>query len=276
MIPLIEDHLVDALVSKFSYLKANPQIVSNIISTTPSRSDRLKLFIQGTPVKVIKGFPRTPAELPCLCVVLAGEEETQETLGDTGEDDDYSILPNTETVQLIPNSESTPVPHVQLSHFPLVNIQQITNSDGDIIPAGWYSASNYDRGIVNIYDGVELGESVTVTYTYRKTSLDLVQVMYESNYRIEAWAAHADLTVDLYHLAKWALLSSRSKLINDTGLFRQRLGGADFSPATSYFPEFVYRRALTFWCQFSSSVPDIEVPYISSVGINQTIVIDTK
>jgi hypothetical protein len=71
---------------------------------------------------------------------------------------------------------------------------------------------------------------------------------------LEVWAKNADLTVELYHLVKWALLSGRDELVND-GLFRQKLSGSDFQPAPNYFPEFVYRRALTFWCQFLASTP---------------------
>ena len=108
MIPLIEDHLCSVLSNKLAYLKSNPQLVTDILNSTPTRVDRLKSFIQNTPIKVIKGFPRTPAELPCLCVLLSGEEEMQETLGDFSEDDDYNILPDSEAVQITPNSESNP------------------------------------------------------------------------------------------------------------------------------------------------------------------------
>jgi hypothetical protein len=122
---------------------------------------------------------------------------------------------------------------------------------------------------------VEPTDTFTVTYTYKYTAQEQMEVIYESNYRLECWANNGDLVVELYHIIKWALLSGRGDLIEGTDLFNQRLSGADFEPTPNFFPEFVYRRALSFWCQFVVSTPEEEVQYISSVETNQIEYLDS-
>ena len=199
MIPLVEDYLSELIQSKTLFLKSNPDHIKNVISTSAARLDRLAAYLQANNIRVIKGYPRTPAELPCVCILLSGEDESQISLGD--------------------------------------------------------------------YEDFDDPEQVAAE--------EHVEVLYECNYRLEAWSSNGDMTVDLYHIVKWALLSGRG-FLDSKGLFRQKLGGADFEPATSYFPEFVYRRALTFWCQTIASVPVGDIPYITGVEVSQTIEIDTE
>jgi hypothetical protein len=107
---------------------------------------------------------------------------------------------------------------------------------------------------------------VTVTYKYQATAEELTSVQYECNYRIEAWANNGDLSVELYHLVKWILLSNRDKIAMDLGIYRQKLGGSDFQPSINFYPEFVYRRGVTFWCQCTASVIAAkDVPFIQKV-----------
>jgi len=273
MIPIVEDYLSELIQSKLDFLKSNPDRIGNILSTSQARIDRLKNFIGNNPIRVIKGYPRTPAELPCICILLSGENETQEGLGDYDNTDEYDILEATIEAEVIDKvGGRLEVPYIELPYKPVVNVSSIVHNDfGTVIQDDDYEIYNPDLGLVGFYTGmVEDGDTVTVTFTYRNSSTDLTQVLYEANYRLEIWALNADLVVELYHLVKWALLSGRDHLGSDRGIIRQRLGGADFEPAPNYFPEFVYRRALTFWCQFSVSAPyEEEANYIDGVVINQ-------
>ena len=135
-----------------------------------------------------------------------------------------------------------------------------------------YEILNPDTGVIVFYSGqVSDGDSISVTLSYKDSVQDGIQVQYENNHRLEVWATNAELTVQLYYLATWALLSDRDNLVSNVGLYRQRLSGADFQPAPSWFPEFVYRRGLTFWCQNTVSVPTDVLSYIREIDINQTI-----
>lgn len=277
MITLIEDYLVVMMQDGLDYLKNNIDRIDKIINTPTPRPDRLKEFLLKTPIKIVKGYPRTVAELPCICVLLSSEEESQETLGDYDNDEDWSILTKTETVTV----SATPDGQISIPYFitdskALVSVSKIVDSDGEEIASNYYEIMDASKGLVGLYVSATDGEELQVTFSYREVSMDMVQVLYESNYRLEVWAPNADLVVDLYHIVKWAFLFNRDKLVVDRGLFRQKLGGADYEPAPSFFPDFVYRRGFTFWCQYSVSIPTEEVPYISGVDINETIVFDNK
>jgi len=272
MIPIVEDYLSDLIQSKFSYLKSNPSILPKVLGTSQERINRLVKYLDVTPINVIKGYPRTPAQLPCICIMLSGEEEAQEGLGNYGEDEDSDMREYTEELVVTSHREGKIVlPYVKTLNRPIVAITQIIHNNYAItLEDNEYSILNPDLGLVEFDGDIEDGDSLTVTYTYRASSLELTQVLYESNYRLECWALNGDFTVELYHLLKWALLTGRDYLGKEKDLFNQRLGGADFEPATSYFPEFVYRRALTFWCQFTASSPEETYTYIEAVESNQT------
>jgi hypothetical protein len=274
MIPIVEDYLSELIQSKLDYLKNNPDQIGNILGASQARIDRLKNFIANNPIKVIKGYPRTPADLPSICILLSGEGETQEGLGDYENMDDDDIREATVEVEVIDRvGGKLEMPYVELPYKPIVEVSSIVHNDfGTTLQGNDYAVEDPDLGLVGFYTGlVEDGDTLTVTFTYRNTSVDLTQVLYEANYRLEVWASNADLVVELYHLLKWALLSGRDYLGSDKDIIRQRLGGADFEPAPNYFPEFVYRRALTFWCQFSVSAPnDEEIGYVQSVVVNQS------
>ena len=271
MIPIVEDYLSDLIQSKFSYLKSNPSILPKVLGTSPDRINRLVKYLGATPINVVKGYPRTPAQLPCICIMLSSEEEAQEGLGNYGEDEDSDIQEYSEELIVSTRRDGILVPpYVKTLSAPLASISQVIHNGYSIHLEDYeYSISNPDLGIVEFTGDVEDGDSLTVTYTYRASSTELTQVLYDANYRLECWALNGDLTVELYHLLKWALLSGRDHLGKDKDLFQQRLGGADFEPATSYFPEFVYRRALTFWCQFTASSPEDTYEYITGIETNQ-------
>ena len=277
MIYLIEDYLDTILRDGLEYLKNHIDRLDYIMKTPTGRTDRLKSFLLNTPVNITKGYPRTPAELPCFCILLSSENDTQETLGDYDNDQNWNIVEVEETLPVIAHEGGVlPPPSLDLPNKPLVSVESIKDDTGHIIEGYQYEVTDADKGLVAFYNSLSDGENVTVKYKYRKTSMDMVETMYESTYRIEVWAANADLVIDLYQVVKWVFLYNRDYLVTDLGLFRQKLSGADYEPAPSFFPDFVYRRAFTFWCQYSASIPFEEVPYISAVDTNQSISFDVK
>ncbi len=279
MIPIVEDYLSELIESKLLYLKTNPDHIDKILGASQVKLDRLKQYIQTNPVKVVRGYPRDAAMLPAICILLSGEEETQEGLGDYGEDEDSDVRTFTEELEVTSTEGARlPIPYVQTSYKPVVAVTEIVHNDfGTTLQAPEYGIHNESLGLVGLYNGMaEHGDTMTVSYSYRASAETQLATMFESNYRLECWTENGDLTVELYHILKWALLSGRDHLGSDRDLFRQRTSGADFEPAPSFFPTFVYRRALSYWCQFSVTVPDEEVDYITGTEINQTVYIDTE
>lgn len=257
MIPIVEDYLSDLLQQKFKYLKQNPSYLQRVLKTTPDRLARLEQYLASTPINIIKGYPRLPSQLPCVCILLSGEEETQEGLGDFGEDPS-DILEITETLKVLEVMDGNLVPLFVLTEKrPLEGIVSIHHEGRELIPEQEYYLIDPHQGLIELSSdsGILPEDDVQVRYYYEESLSETTQVLYEANYRLESWSTNGDLTVELYHLTKWVLLSSRNVLGKDFDIFRQRLGGSDFEPATSYFPEFVYRRAMTFWCQFTASSP---------------------
>jgi hypothetical protein len=277
VIPLVEDYLSELIQSKLGYLKANPEYVGSVLSTSETRLAKLRAYLQSTPIKVIKGYPRTPNELPCVCILLSNEEESQIGLGDYIDDEDADIRQHTAEGEVVFRADGDMgAPYTRVPNVPLVGVYQVVNKTKGFVldPDGYYVANESQGLIAFTTDEVEDEDIVEITFDYRHTAKVHMETLYEVNYRLECWSQNGDLTVDLYHLVKWSLLSGRDGL-DGKGLFRQKLGGTDFEPATSYFPEFVYRRALTFWCQIAPSVPIEDITYVGGVEVNQSVSFDT-
>lgn len=272
MIPIVEDYLSDLIESKLAYLKANPDHLNGILSTSANKLGSLKTFIQSNNVKVVRGYPRDQTILPCICILLSDEEETQDGLGDYGEGTDYTAeITEQVTVIDVPDGR-LPIPYAEVSNKPMVSISSVIHNElGTELDPTDYFMYNEIRGWIGLPTGIaEDGDTLTVTYTYKSSATEEIEVLYDSNFRLEVWTENGDLTVHLYHILKWILLSGRDHLIGDYDLIQQRLSGADFEPVPSYFPSFVYRRALKFWCQFITSASTEDVIYISNVETNQT------
>lgn len=271
MIPVVEDYLSDLLQSKLDYLKANPGYISKVLGIGPDRAKRIDDYLKATPIRVTKGYPRTPAELPAVVILLSGEQESQITLGDIAEgEESYETAGFEELLEVVnrPGSKA-PYSYVESSKKPLESVDRIVVDGIGDLDESEYWISNHDLGIVAI-PSLQDGDRVTMYSTHRTTSTNSSEYLYECNYRIESWTNNGDLTVWLYHLVKWALLSGRDSFI-EKGIFRQKLGGADFEPAPAYMPEFVYRRALSFWCQLNATLPMEDSTYIEGVFLEQHI-----
>ena len=279
MIPIVEDYLSELIEKQLSYLKGNPNHIDKILRMSPSKLFSLKTFIEGKqpntkPIRVIRGYPREPTQLPCIAILLSSEEETQDSLGDHGEGSITSVNSTTIEARIIdrPNS-GYDMPHIKLPNVPIEHVSEIVdNALGMKLADEDYELVNPQKGIVAIYDtDLDDGDAVTVSFTHATDGEEELETMYDLTYRIEVWTSNGDLTVQLYHLLKWTLMSKRDELVSINNLFKQKLSGADFEPVPAYFPEFVYRRALSLACTTHASVPNGEAyGYIDSVEVNQT------
>lgn len=181
MISLLEYEIYGIIQEKLKYIKDHVDMVDYIFKVSPKVRQELKTFILNTDIKVIIGYPRTPSQVPCYCILLGGEDGSQAGIGD---------------------------------------LEYV----------------DYEEGLSQ--------EHITSSYSL--------------SYRIECWATNGDLVVQLYNILKWILLSSRGELVA-LGMYLQSLSGADYEPAPSFFPEFVYRRSLSLEGETSISLP-LELP----------------
>lgn len=243
----------------------------------------LEKFMAITPIKVIKGYPREPSQLPCLCILLSGEEESQEALGNV--DEYFQERGEIESHRLVENEPAILKVTASGSLFaevltPIVAIIGVSYKDkyGNLValPDGeFFINPNFPYQVeICTPECLNVNDEVYLTYKYASINdVEYTRYLFEANYRIEAWGNNGDFVVDLYHITKWALLSGRDYLASNKLLFQQKVTGADFQPAPNFFPEFVYRRALSFWCQFSTmaiSNEDLEGgQYIDNVVVTQ-------
>lgn len=91
MIPFLELYLKNLIEADIAYIKANSDIIDRMFSLVDkSSSDSFKTYLLNTNVRVVLGYPRNdPAVLPCYCLMLGGEDEEYEALGDYEEEGFY-------------------------------------------------------------------------------------------------------------------------------------------------------------------------------------------
>ncbi len=269
MIPLIEDLLTETIENRLKWLKSNVDIVDRIFSQASVTSrNRLKTYLGKNGINVMRGFPIDRTTMPAYVIMLGGETEMGQSLGGyLGDDDEgYELMQTTENQRII-NHDG--VFAVRVDHKPIFSVNSITYN-GVYYDFEW-DVIDENKGLIALDFPVDLTESDTVTidYVYKEKGLESYGTFYNSQYRIETWTTNGDLTVLLYHLLKWIMLSSRDYL-GEQGLVVQNLGGLDFEPAPEYMPEFVFRRALTFECTTENSY-DAEFSYIQDIEIKGVI-----
>ncbi|MNN29052.1 hypothetical protein D3C81_1426400 [compost metagenome] len=257
---MVEDIISESIETKLKFLRQNPDILDRIFKQSSiTNRNRIKEFVANSSVKVLRGYPITQASLPCYTILLGGEQERpgglDNYLGDQESDEDGVITDTfTETVPFNPVTAN-----FITTHKPLVSIDSVVY-EGVQYDGSFAEIQNPLQGIVGISGSGMVETNITVTYTYRKHGYSTYGTMYLSQYRVECWSGNADLTINLYQLLKWIFLSSRS-FFSTKNLFVQSLGGLDFEPAPEYFPEFVFRRALTFDCMTDATY-EVEYDYI--------------
>lgn len=270
MIPLVEDLLTEVIETRLKWLKTNVDIVDRIFSQASVTSrNRLKEYLANNNIRVLRGFPIDRAQLPAYVIMLGGENEINQTIGNyLGEDEEtFDVVQTVETQRILKHDGMYVV---KTDNRPLFSINSI-EYDGITYDVE-FEILDEQRGIVMLDFPVDLAHenTVNIDYVYKESGTEVYGTYYQSQYRVETWTNNGDLTVQLYHLLKWIMLSSREEMAYK-GLVVQNLGGLDFEPAPEYFPEFVFRRALTFQCTTENSY-EAEFKYINSIDVNGTLV----
>jgi len=265
MIPIIENLLTEIIETRLKYIKTNPDIVDRIFSqATVTMRSRLKEYVTSGTLKVVRGFPNDRASLPCFAIMLGGEREQEKSLGSlfSGEDDEDYTTSSAIEQAIVTRKDKRLV--IQIKNKPIELINSITLSGSQVS----FELINEKLGYIAVdeEDGVEFGDTVEVSYSYRVGGMESYGSLFNTQYRVETWTNNGDLTVMLYHLLKWILLSARDYM-EEQGLSLQTLGGLDFEPVPEYFPELVYRRALTFECLTENSF-GVEFGYIQGFEVN--------
>lgn len=257
--------LKDIIERRLKLLKETPDIVDRIFpQTTMTIRSRLKGVLSQGLIKVLNGFPVDGAVLPCYVIMLGSEMEQTQAIGNIFEEEDtFELGSRTDTVR--PKLKAGRV-IIEIEKKPLHIVESVT-VDGE--PYENFEIINHRLGAIQLYDEIGYFDNreVTISYSYKSAGFDARGSFFDTNYRVETWTTNGDLTVYLYHLLKWILLTSRDELAVNTGLVVQSLGGMDFEPAPEYFPEFVYRRALTFSSSVLNEFAEVS-EYIQKVVVN--------
>lgn len=107
------------------------------------------------------------------------------------------------------------------------------------------------NGIDENYIGNEIDEN------YLNWSKDIEHPIQESvqmqtNIRCEIWSDNAVITSFLYAITKYCLLTTR-KEFEEENIILSSLSGGDLEPIPDFINFFVYRRALTLSCEYTST-----------------------
>jgi len=252
MIPIVETILTEVIESRLKVLKTKADIVDRIFSDSSlTLRNRLKTYLTDGSLRVIRGYPNERATMPCYAIMLGGESETEKSIGSyIGDEDSYDV--ETQTVTITAKKVSGVVV-LEVPRKPIEFISSITSAvDGSSVD---FEVLDAKRGLIGFpeYESVDAGEEFELTYSHPEAQgQEFYGSIFSTQYRIETWTTNGDLTVMLYHLLKWIMLSSRD-LLEEKGIQLQSLGGLDFEPAPEYMPELVYRRALTFDSKITNS-----------------------
>lgn len=262
LIPLVENVLSEIIESRLKFIKENIDIVDRIFSgASITIRSRLKNYISKDSIKVLRGYPADVASLPCYVIMLGGEREQEKYLGSSiGDTEIFETENKIEELSILVHDG---IYVVQVSKKPIYAVNTITyNGEEDAFA---FEVLDERKGIIRLDFPVDLdiSNTVIVDYDYKRKGYEQYGTTFVSQYRIETWTNNGDLTVLLYYLLKWIFLSAREEL-ESKGVWVQTLGGLDFEPSPEYFPEFVYRRALTFECIQENTFEE-EYSYIQKI-----------
>lgn len=244
MIPIYDLVLSDVIEERLKFIKNNIDIVDRVLpQATITLRTRLKEFIRSDKLSVVRGYPMDRASIPCYSILLAGEGEQEKVIGsafsDESEDEgSYEVESMSKTCTVFKRDGKM---IIEAPRKPIELVNAVETLDGEYTP---YSVVNGRRGFIEVPEA-NIGDELTLTYAYRVTGEVLYGSLFNMQYRIETWTGNSDLTIVLYALLKWILLSSRDEL-EDRGISLQSLGGGDVEPMSELSPEFIFRRVLTF------------------------------
>lgn len=261
-----EELITEIIESKLKSIKNNIDIIDSIFpSTTTSNRKRLKEFIAKDGIKVLRGYPRNIAQIPAYVLTLGGEREIEESLGSFIVDEgaieykdelEYEVITSRDKMLLI-----------QVAKKPITKVYAISINGVDY-DESYFEVLDNKRGLIRLVDSlrgtVNVDDEALVQYEHGETGNELEGTRINAQFRIEVWTTNGDLTVLLYHLLKYIILSSRNRF-NDFQMLQQTLGGTDFEPL-NFDPEYVYRRCLSF--EFSYEVVyDNNYSFVSYIDV---------
>lgn len=255
MIRLIEDEISKILHAGLKLYGGDNKLVSSVLNVDETRATRFANMLATKPPVIRRGYPRQPTELPCICIMLAGEEESQSGLGDHN-DEPIQAFTKEDTVY-VPLQIIDSIPTLMVDLVPIVNVNRIYDpiTEDEVVD---FIVTDPSRGKIQIFDmsGLEEGKTLAIEFSHMNTISAFIESKYQLNYRVEIWTNNGDFTVELYHVVKAMLLQGRQHLVN-AGLVKQSIRGTDFQPVPSFFPEFVYRRGISLTGESLVSIPDI-------------------
>lgn len=240
MIPIVEEMIKSVIEKQLKFLKQNPTAIEHIFkySNTPY-GNKFRKFLENNNIRVLFNFPRDGSELPCYCIMLGGEDEEAEALGEYL-DDDSSEFSETNRVP-VKIQEDTLRPYIKLPKPNIIAVPMIRNLNTGL-EIDTVELSAEDSSIILLPRDQEVNDTIEVTSVHMTSAIQH-GTMFGTNFKVECWSDNADLTVYMYYALKFIMLSMRPLLI-EQGMIKPVLRGLDLEPVPDYFPTFVYRRSM--------------------------------
>ena len=253
MIHITEDLLYEVLHREIIFLKNNPdEILNNFYIGSKSNREKLVKYLTNKENQLFleHNYPRDPARVPTISIILGGETSTPEGLGSL-------LLEETQQEYIDKVEDLTPIYDLnnhlilQTSNYP---ISDVSVSNGTHIITS-FDISKYNSGKISSPSiNFREGNSYRVQYKYLKEIRSNTGMQYDVQYRIEIYTQNADLTTLLYSLVKYILLKNIVTL-EDVGYRLINISGTDFEPMPDYFPGiFLYRRTVIFNAKIVDSI----------------------
>ena len=272
MIPIVEELLRQTVVDGIKNISTNPEIINRMfLHASPAYVSRLQAFLRSNKIGVMLNFPKEPANLPCYCINLGGEDEDSGSLGDLSADgyDEVSVdeIEETFVVQTfyLDGSLKNIYLGVSIGSYPVAYIDFV-KKNGESIPYRLDEDNPKEPKIILDSALVAVGDTVQVKLGIDSKYASFYGILMSFNYRIECWSDNADLTAYMYHMLKYIMLTNKLNF-QKAGIILPRYSGGDFEPIPDYFPSFVYRRAFNISGKVSNTYLEL-VELIEDVSVN--------
>jgi hypothetical protein len=258
---IIPELVIQSVIAKgIKSVREDDYISDTLLYQLPqTAAQQLKKILRKVQVNIILGYPREMTKLPCVSILLRGEDESNSYLGDRigqGYDPDvYSSAGDCNTpasngtvTSTIPPEFFYP-PHGQPDTDPVPeeSPQRMMGQPRKIFPL---SGANPDT-LPNLLtrEGGDFGTTC------------LVQIM----------TTHPELTLVLTAIVKYAVFRYKMDF-EGQGMKNATQSATDFLPLPEYFPDFVYTRGvqLSFENDFSYvyMTPRDQIPSSFEINLN--------
>lgn len=206
------------------------KVLDMLFRNTPtSIVESLKDAFREVTVDITLNYPREDIQLPCVAILLRGEDETESVLGDLlGE----GYGPGTINGLAAPGSSGR------------------GSADSRIRPEFFYTPD--ENSVVQEHYSTD--PTGTIIGEPRKMFVDDGQTLHrregvgdEASYLIHILASRPEMVIFLYVLIKYILRRDRM-ILERNGVLNMTLSGTDFAPQPTYLPIYTYSRALS--CRF--------------------------